>query len=101
MFFASPRAAEFCAKDSRQLADWFSDVGLDMYTDIVERNLASGERLVTMVAANNNALFAVSRVLEGVCVCGHKLVVGLRSRVMGFSLNFYSTANWDCEHSAL
>ena len=58
--FTSPRAAEFCAKDSRQLADWFSDVGLDMYTDIVERNLASGEKLVTMVAANNNELFAVS-----------------------------------------
>ena len=52
MLFASPRAAEFCAKDSKQLADWFSDVGLDMYTDLVEKNLASGERLVTMVAAN-------------------------------------------------
>ena len=60
LLFASPRAAEFCAKDSSQLADWFSDVGLDMYTDIVERNLASGERLVTMVAENNNASFGVS-----------------------------------------
>ena len=41
-----------------------------MYTDLVERNLASGERLVAMVAANNNALFAVSWLAHN-RGCGH------------------------------
>ena len=60
LFFHSPRAAEFYAKSSEQLAEWFTSVGLDMYTDLVERNLSSGEQLVTMVTSNNNTLLAVS-----------------------------------------
>lgn len=61
-YFHSSRAVEFHAKDGRQLAEWFTTVGLDMYTDIVERNLSSGEQLVTMVTANNNAALVVSEV---------------------------------------
>lgn len=60
LYCPSPRAAEFCAKDGRQLAEWFTSIGLDMYSDLVERNLKSGEQLVTMVTANNNTLLAVS-----------------------------------------
>lgn len=60
LFFHSPRAAEFHAKSSKQLAEWFTSVGLDMYTDLVERNLSSGEQLVTMVTSNNNTGLAVS-----------------------------------------
>ena len=60
LFFHSPRAAEFQAKGGKQLAEWFATVGLDMYTDLVEKNLSSGEQLVTMVTANNNTLLAVS-----------------------------------------
>jgi hypothetical protein len=60
LFFHSPRAAEFHAKSGKELADWFTSAGLDMYTDLVERNLSSGEQLVTMVTTNNNTLLAVS-----------------------------------------
>lgn len=60
MFFHSPRAAEFHAKGSKELAEWFTSVGLDMYTDLVEKNLSSGEELVTMVTTNNHTLLAVS-----------------------------------------
>ena len=60
LFIHSPRAAEFYAKSSKELSEWFTSVGLDMYTDLVERNLSSGEELVTMVTANNNTHLAVS-----------------------------------------
>lgn len=50
----NPRAAAFYALTAKQLASWFQRIGLEMYADIIEHNIPSGERLATMISSPYN-----------------------------------------------
>ena len=50
----SPRAAAFYAMKGAQLGEWFQTIGLDIYRDIVEEGLTSGEKLANIVASQAN-----------------------------------------------
>ncbi len=51
---SSHRADAFCAKDCRGLAEWFQEIGLDMYTDLAEEKIGSGEKLVELISEGSN-----------------------------------------------
>ena len=65
----SSRASAFYAKDGRQLGQWVEDIGLEMYRNLVEKNVPSGERLVVMTTKHesNDLMVSVGRPLS-VCV---------------------------------
>ena len=45
---------------SELMCEWFTSVGLDMYSDLVSQNLLTGEALAGMVSRPGNAEFVVS-----------------------------------------
>lgn len=51
--YFSARANAFVAKDSVQLAEWLKGIGLDMYCDLVQEKMLTGEALAEMVAEDN------------------------------------------------
>ena len=61
---SSPRAAAFYALTAKQLASWFQRIGLEMYSDIVEHSISSGERLATMISSPTNDELVVSHMIR-------------------------------------
>lgn len=56
----SSRADAFHAQDSAELVVWFKSVGLDMYSDLVEEKMLTGERLAEMVSEDSCHQWVVS-----------------------------------------
>lgn len=57
---SSPRAATFHAMDRRQVAEWMAAIGLDMYCELVEQEVPSGNKLVEIATAQGNQELIVS-----------------------------------------
>ena len=47
-------------KDCHQLGEWLEGVGLEMYRQLLESRVPSGDRLVTMARRHSNTDFVVS-----------------------------------------
>lgn len=56
----SPQAVAFCGKDSEQLSEWLTSVGLTIYTDLILEKQVTGDRLAEMVAEGTNQHLVVS-----------------------------------------
>lgn len=56
----SPRAEAFIAMESEALAEWFKNIGLDMYSDLVTEKALTGERLAEFVADDDCHQLVVS-----------------------------------------
>ena len=70
----SPRAAAFYSLNGAQLGEWFQSIGLDMYSDMMEQEQVTGDKLASIVAVNSNDGLVVS-VVCGVWVGGWKVCI--------------------------
>ena len=61
MTIFSARASAFYSMTCDQMSEWFSSVGLDMYSDLVMTNLLTGEILAGIVNRPGTTEFVVSR----------------------------------------
>ena len=52
--WCSTRADAFTAKSSAELAEWFQSIGLDMYSDLAEEKMLTGESLANMVVEDSS-----------------------------------------------
>lgn len=56
----SARADAFSAKGCEELGTWFTSIGLDMYSDLVQEKMLSGEKLAEIVSEDNSHQLVVS-----------------------------------------
>ena len=56
----SVRADEFLAKTTEELVAWFRSIGLDMYSDLVQEKMLTGERLADIVSGDSTHEMVVS-----------------------------------------
>lgn len=54
MRYYSERAEAFSAKISTEVAEWFGSIGLDMYSDLVQEKMLSGEKLAEIASEDNS-----------------------------------------------
>lgn len=59
-YVLSARADAFEAKDSEELAVWFKSIGLDMYCDLVQEKMLTGESLAEIAGENSSHQLVVS-----------------------------------------
>ena len=50
----SARAEAFRNKNSADLIEWFKHIGLDMYADLIEEKMVTGEKLADIVSSEDN-----------------------------------------------
>ena len=63
-FPCSVRESSFLMQDSHQLGEWLERIGLEMYRQLMETRVPSGDRLVTMARQQSNIDLAVSETAE-------------------------------------